>query len=226
MSQPTWKGMLRTAKWLELNPQSHAYRAMNMLQAQGMKKHVLTRYTTGQSQPQGSLNIWMRQTLSFIPYSWTSVSHYNTVNMSTNSNPNSDRNFVVIVRSMLCEHWMLEIDASTTSKWFFSSLLPCKQCKIFSPFPHQSVTTEILSTILGKIFILVLFSVALREGAIFRLSSTWTWHVYTIVRDTQSSCGGPLTWKAQIHEGGHWVNFDRNLPSTCLSCSIILMPII
>ena len=31
-----------------------------------------------------------------------------------------------------------------------------------------------------------------------------------------------MTWKAQIHEGGHRVNFDRNLPSTCLSCSIIL----
>ena len=26
--------------------------------------------------------------------------------------------------------------------------------------------------------------------------------IYTIVRDTQSSCGGPLTWKAQIHDGG------------------------
>ena len=60
------------------------------------------------------------------------------------------------------------------------------------------------------------------EDAIFRLSSTWTWHAYTIVRDTRSSCGGLMTWKAQIHEGGHRVNFDRNLPSTCLSCSIIL----
>ena len=29
------------------------------------------------------------------------------------------------------------------------------------------------------------------------------------------SCGGPLTWKAQIHDGGHRVNFDRNLPSSC-----------
>ena len=37
----------------------------------------------------------------------------------------------------------------------------------------------------------------------FRLSSTWSWHVYTIMRDTRSSCGGPLTWKAQIHDGGH-----------------------
>ena len=41
------------------------------------------------------------------------------------------------------------------------------------------------------------------KKAIFRLSSTWSWHVYTIVRDTRSSCGGPLTWKAQIHDGGH-----------------------
>ena len=49
------------------------------------------------------------------------------------------------------------------------------------------------------------------KKAIFRLSSTWSWHAYTIVRD--SSCGGPLTWKVQIHDGGHRVNFDRNLPS-------------
>ena len=47
-----------------------------------------------------------------------------------------------------------------------------------------------------------------------RLSSTWSWHVYTIVRDTRSSCGGPLTWKAQIHDGGHQANFDGNLPSS------------
>ena len=32
---------------------------------------------------------------------------------------------------------------------------------------------------------------------------------------TQSSCGGPLTWKAQIHDVGHQVNFDRNLASSC-----------
>ena len=29
------------------------------------------------------------------------------------------------------------------------------------------------------------------------------------------SCGGPLTWIAQIHDVGHRVNFDRNLPSSC-----------
>ena len=55
--------------------------------------------------------------------------------------------------------------------------------------------------------------------AIFRLSSMWSWHVYTIVRDTRSSCGGPLTWKAQIP-------FDRNLPSSCFVVqynSLILM---
>jgi len=39
-----------------------------------------------------------------------------------------------------------------------------------------------------------------------RLSSTWSWDVYTIVRDTRSSCRGPLTWKAEIHDGGHRVN--------------------
>ena len=64
------------------------------------------------------------------------------------------------------------------------------------------------------------------EKAIFRLSSTWSWHVYTIVRDTQSSCVGPLTWKAKIHDGGHRVNFDCNLPSSCFVVqynSLILM---
>ena len=58
--------------------------------------------------------------------------------------------------------------------------------------------------------------VSQRKKAIFRLSSTWSWHVYTIVRDTLSSCGGPLTWKGQIHDDGHGVNFDRNLPSSCI----------
>ena len=60
-------------------------------------------------------------------------------------------------------------------------------------------------------------SITKTKKAIFRLSSTWSWHVYTIVTDTQSSCrGGPLTWKAQIHDGGHRVNFDRTLrPSSC-----------
>ena len=42
-------------------------------------------------------------------------------------------------------------------------------------------------------------------------------NIYTIVRDTQGSCGGPLTWKAQIHDGDHRVNFDRNLPSSCFA---------
>ena len=62
------------------------------------------------------------------------------------------------------------------------------------------------------------------KKAIFRLSSKWSWHVYTIIMDTQSSCGSLLTWKAQIHDGGHQVNFDRNLPDPLpvLSCNIIL----
>ena len=30
-----------------------------------------------------------------------------------------------------------------------------------------------------------------------------------------SSCGGPLTLKAQIHGGSHRVKFDRNLVSSC-----------
>ena len=64
------------------------------------------------------------------------------------------------------------------------------------------------------------------KKAIFRLSNTWSWHVYTIVRGTRSSCGGPLTWKAQIHDGGHRVNFDCNLPSSYFFAqfnSLILM---
>ena len=54
------------------------------------------------------------------------------------------------------------------------------------------------------------------EKVIFRLSSMWSWHVYTIV----------YTWKAQIHDGSHRVNFDRNLPSSCFVVqynSLILM---
>ena len=64
------------------------------------------------------------------------------------------------------------------------------------------------------------------KKAIFRLSSMWSWHVYTIMRDTRSSCGSLLTWKAQIHDGGHRVNFDRNLLSSCFVVqynSLILM---
>ena len=52
------------------------------------------------------------------------------------------------------------------------------------------------------------------KKAIFRLSSTWSWHVFTIVRDTRSTCGGTRTGKAQIHDGGHQVHFDRNFPSS------------
>ena len=52
-------------------------------------------------------------------------------------------------------------------------------------------------------------SIATKKN-IFRLSSACSWHVYTIVRDTRSNCGGPLTWKAQIHDGGHRVYFDRS----------------
>ena len=31
----------------------------------------------------------------------------------------------------------------------------------------------------------------------------------------RSSCGGLLTWKAQIHDSSHQVNFDHNLASSC-----------
>ena len=49
--------------------------------------------------------------------------------------------------------------------------------------------------------ILILESSITMKKAIFRLSSMWSWHTYTIVRNTQSSCGGPLTWKARILDG-------------------------
>ena len=51
-------------------------------------------------------------------------------------------------------------------------------------------------------------------------------YTFTIVRDTRSGCGGPLTWKAQIHDGSHRVNFDCNLPSSCFAVqynSLILL---
>ena len=53
------------------------------------------------------------------------------------------------------------------------------------------------------------------EKAIFRLSSKVSWHAYTIVRDTRSSCGGLLTWKAQIHGSIHPAFIDSNLPPSC-----------
>ena len=41
------------------------------------------------------------------------------------------------------------------------------------------------------------------KKAIFRLPARGPgMYMYTIVRDTRSSCGALLTWKAQIHDGG------------------------
>ena len=51
----------------------------------------------------------------------------------------------------------------------------------------------------------------------FKPSIKLNHNIYPIMRDTQSSCGGPLTWKAQIYDGGHRVNFDCNLPSSCFA---------
>ena len=90
----------------------------------------------------------------------------------------------------------------------------------------SGVTVTSASQILESLFLEYLESSITTKKAIFRLSSTWSWHVYTIVKDTRSSCGGPLTWKAHIHDGGHRVNFDRNLPSSCFVVqynSLILM---
>ena len=41
------------------------------------------------------------------------------------------------------------------------------------------------------------------KKAIFRLPARGPgMYMYTLVRDTRSSCGAPLTWKAQIHDRG------------------------
>ena len=82
----------------------------------------------------------------------------------------------------------------------------------FANFINEWSQCDFCFTNLGVILEYLESSITTKK-AIFRLSSTWSWHAYTIVRDTRSSCGGPLTWKAQIHDGGHRVNFDRNLPS-------------
>ena len=43
------------------------------------------------------------------------------------------------------------------------------------------------------------------------------WNIWSQVSDFPA-CGPnvyTLSWKAQIHDSGHRVNFDRNLPSSC-----------
>ena len=88
----------------------------------------------------------------------------------------------------------------------------------------SGVTITSASQILGVILEYLESRITMKK-AIFTLSSTWSWLVYTIVTDTRSSCSGPLTWKAQmtqIHDGGHRVNFDRNLPCSSFGGSIIM----
>ena len=96
----------------------------------------------------------------------------------------------------------------------------------FANFIDEWSQCDFCFTNFGVIWEYLESSITMKK-AIFRLSSTWSWHVYTMVRDTRSSCGGLLTWKAQIiHDGGHRVNFDRNLPSSCFGMqynSLILM---
>ena len=86
----------------------------------------------------------------------------------------------------------------------------------FANFIDERSQCDFCLTNFGVILEYLESSITMKK-AIFRLSSTWSWHVYTIVRDTLSSCGGPLTWKAQIHDGSHRVNFDCNLPSSCFA---------
>ena len=84
----------------------------------------------------------------------------------------------------------------------------------FANFIDEWSQSDFCFTNFGVILEYLELSITTKK-ANFRLFSLWCWCVYTIVRDTQSSCDGPLTRKAQIHNGDHRVNFDRNLPSSC-----------
>ena len=84
----------------------------------------------------------------------------------------------------------------------------------FANFIDEWSQCDFCFTNFGVILEYLELSIATKK-ANFRLFSSWSWHVYTIMTDTRSSCGGPLTWKAQIHNGDHRVNFDHNLPSSC-----------
>ena len=102
---------------------------------------------------------------------------------------------------MDCLHAKAVEDDAICFAGFANFIDKCSQCDFC--FTKFGVILEYLES-----------SITMKK-AIFRLSSTWSRHVYTIVRDTRSSCGGPLSWKAQIHDGGHRVNFDRNSTSSC-----------
>ena len=60
-------------KRLELNPQCHAHRATNTMQAYGTTKHALTKNTAEQRQPQGSLTTCLGETLQNAPKRLTTL---------------------------------------------------------------------------------------------------------------------------------------------------------
>ena len=85
----------------------------------------------------------------------------------------------------------------------------------FANFIDEWSHSDFCFTNFGVILEYLESSITMKK-AIFRLSCTWSWHGYTVV----------YTWKAQIHDGSHRVNFDRNLPSSCFVVqynSLILM---
>ena len=91
--------------------------------------------------------------------------------------------FVVFVRGMLVSVECWKLMHPPLASGFFLFLLSCKQCTTFSPFPHHSVTTEIYSFFhsWGNLRFGTFFGgPSFAEDAIFRLSSTWSWHVCTI----------------------------------------------
>ena len=112
----------------------------------------------------------------------------------------------------------LFISAGNEEFFYFSSKkIFCKRNRKprFANFIDEWSHCDFCFTNFGVILEYLESSITTKK-AIFRLSNTWSWHVYTIVMDTRSSCGGPLTWKAQIYDGGHRVNFERTLrPSSC-----------
>ena len=102
------------------------------------------------------------------------------------------------------------------SIWPIHKFICCRHCRRCRCCWWWSVLANFIDEWSQCDFCFTNFGVILEylESSI-RLSSTSSRHVYAIVRDTRSRGGGPLTWKAQIHGGGHQVNFDRNLPSSC-----------
>ena len=83
--------------------------------------------------------------------------------------------------------------------------------KPFSDFPAHGPGMYMLwfNFILGLIFIFFCFKLIIihyhtqkQKKIKIKPKIKLNHNIYPIVRDTRRSCGGPLTWKAQIHDGG------------------------